>query len=249
MAELGFWNLAQRDPGKLALADPAGREWTRGELFAEANRLAHGLRALGLGKADCVAVVLPNCAEFLALNLAISQVGMYMTPINHHLTGPEIAYIVQDSGAKVLIGAERFAEACLAASREVDFSADRSFSVGALPNFRDFAELGAGQPDTLPDERSAGQVMNYTSGTTGKPKGVRRPLADLSPDLVSSMMTGFLGMFDLTPEDDNVHICGSPLYHTAVLVFSSSALHMGHTVVLMDKWTPEEMLRLIDRYQ
>ncbi|MCZ6463588.1 MAG: AMP-binding protein, partial [Proteobacteria bacterium] len=57
------------------------------------------------------------------------------------------------------------------------------------------------------------------------------------------------GMFDLTPEDDNVHICGSPLYHTAVLVFSSSALHMGHTVVLMDKWTPEEMLRLIDRYQ
>ncbi|MCZ6785304.1 MAG: AMP-binding protein, partial [Proteobacteria bacterium] len=187
--------------------------------------------------------------EFLALNLAVSQIGMYMTPINHHLTGPEIAYIVSDSGAKVLIGAERFAEACLAASREVDFSADRSFSVGALPNFRDFAELGAGQPDTLPDERSAGQVMNYTSGTTGKPKGVRRPLADLSPDLVSSMMTGFLGMFDLTPEDDNVHICGSPLYHTAVLVFSSSALHMGHTVVLMDKWTPEEMLRLIDHYK
>jgi len=91
--------------------------------------------------------------------------------------------------------------------------------------------------------------MNYTSGTTGKPKGVRRPLADLPPETVYSLMAGFLAMFDLQPEDDNVHICGSPLYHTAVLVFAGSALHMGRAVVLMDKWKPEDMLWLIDRYR
>ena len=249
MAELGFWSFAQRDPSKLALVAPDGREWTRGELFAEANRIAHGLRALGLGKGDCVAVVLPNCAEFFAVNLAVTQIGMYLTPINHHLTGPEIAYIVQDSGSRVFLGSERFGEACRKAAEESGFPDAMRFSVGAVEGFRPFSGLTEGQPETLPEDRAAGTVMNYTSGTTGKPKGVRRPLADLSPDLVFSLMTGFLAMFDLKPEDDNVHICGSPLYHTAVLVFSSSSLHMGHAVVLMDKWTPEEMLRLIETYR
>jgi long-chain acyl-CoA synthetase len=249
MSELGFWNFAQREPDRLALVAPDGREWTRGELLAEANRIAHGLRALGLEKGDCVALVLPNCAEFIAINLAVTQIGLYMTPINNHLTGPEIAYIVQDSDAKVFFGSERFAEACRAAREELDFPTERAFSVGSVDGFRPLAELTEGQPDSLPEDRSAGAVMNYTSGTTGKPKGVRRPLADLSPDLVFSLMTAFLGMFDLTAEDDNVHICGSPLYHTAVLVFAGSALHFGHAVVLMDRWTPEEMLRLIDQYK
>lgn len=249
MSDMGFWNFAERSPEKLALVDPDERKWTRGELFAEANRIAHGLRALGLERGDCVAVVLENCAEFFQLHLAITQIGLYMTPINNHLTGPEIAYIVKDSGAKVFVGSARFAEACRAARREIDLSDDRCFAVGEVEGFRPLDALKAGQPDTLPGDRTAGQVMNYTSGTTGKPKGVRRGLAPISPDLVATLTTGFLGMFGLKPEDDNVHICGSPLYHTAVLVFSSSSLHLGHTVVLMDKWDPEEMLRLIDTYR
>jgi long-chain acyl-CoA synthetase len=249
MAELGFWNMAQESPGKLALAAPDGRDWTRGELLAETNKLAHGLRALGLDTGDCVAVVMENCAEFFQIHLAITQIGMYMTPINNHLTGPEIAYIVQDSGAKVFIGSAKFTQACQAAREELDFPSDHCFAIGNLPGFRAFEEIGAGQPTDLPKDRAAGQVMNYTSGTTGKPKGVRRALAPISPDLVASLTTGFLGMFGLKAEDDNVHICGSPLYHTAVLVFSSSSLHLGHSVVLMERWTPEEMLRLIDKYR
>jgi len=249
MSELGFWNFAQKAPGELALVAPDGREWTRGEMFAESNRIAHGLRALGLGKGDCVAVVLPNCAEFYTIYLAVTQLGMYLTPINNHLTGPETAYIVEDSGAKVFVGSKQFGEACRVARDEIDFPADRCFSVGELEGFQPLSELSAGQPETLPEDRLAGTVMNYTSGTTGKPKGVRRALPELSPDLVFTLMTGFLGMFDIQPEDDNVHICGSPLYHTAVLMFSGSSLHMGHTVVLMDKWRPEDMLQLIERYK
>ncbi len=250
MAELGFWTLAQANPDAFALAAPDGREWTRGELLAEANRISHGLRALGLGKGDCVAAVLPNCAEFFQLHLAITQPGMYLTPINHHLTGPEIAYILpgqRGQGVRRLPSASP--RAARAAAQEAAMPATSLFAVGEVPGFRPFEELKAGQPTTLPENRTAGQVMNYTSGTTGRPKGVRRPLADISPDLVGTMTTGFLSMFDLKPEDDNVHICGSPLYHTAVLVFSSASFHMGHAVVLMDKWTPEEMLRLIDKYQ
>ena len=109
MSELGFWNLAQKRPDVLALVDPNGKEWSRGELLAEANKIANGLRAQGLGKGDCVALVMENCAEFVQINLAITQIGMYMTPINNHLTGPEIAYILQDSGAKIFFGSAKFA--------------------------------------------------------------------------------------------------------------------------------------------
>jgi long-chain acyl-CoA synthetase len=91
--------------------------------------------------------------------------------------------------------------------------------------------------------------MNYTSGTTGKPKGVRRPLPEGAPEDGAIGFSGMLFMFGLQPHDDNVHICGSPLYHTAVLVFAGGAIHAGHTVVLMDKWTPAEMLRLIEKYK
>jgi long-chain acyl-CoA synthetase len=249
MADLGFWNFAQRDPDRLALVDPTGREWSRGELLAGCNRVVHGLRALGLEKGDCVAAVLPNGAEMIELYLAVAQAGWYLSPINHHLTAPEIAYIVKDSEARAFVGAERFAEACRGAASEIGFPAAGLFAVGRVPGFRPYAELKRGQPATLPTERAAGAVMNYTSGTTGRPKGVRRALPPLDPDTVATLFTGFLQMFGSKPEDGNVHICGSPLYHTAVLVFLSSSMHLGHPCVVMDKWTPEEMLRLIDRYR
>jgi len=249
MTDLGFWNLARRDPQALALVDPDGREWTRGELLAAANRIVHGLRALGLGRGDCVAAVLPNSAEMIQLYLAVTQAGMYLSPINHHLTAPEIAYIVGDSEAKAFFGAERFAAACRGAAEELGFPARARFALGRVEGFRPFSELLAGQPDTLPADRFAGQVMNYTSGTTGRPKGVRRALPPIDPDTMAALGGGFLGLFEVKPEDGNVHLCGSPLYHTAVLVFAGSSLHLGHSVVLMDRWTPEDTLRLIERHR
>src|SRR6185295_14678533 len=113
---------------------------------------------------------------------------------------------------------------------------------GRLAGFQPYAALGEGQPATAPDERTAGQVMNYTSGTTGRPKGVRRRLMDFDPDMVGSMYAMFLAMFGIEPLAGNVHLVGSPLYHTAVLMFTACSLHYGHTVVLMDKWTPESAL-------
>jgi len=249
MAEHGFWNHAQRDPGALALVDSDGSTRTRGELLAACNRIVHGLRALGLGKGDCVAAVLPNDAALIELYLAVSQAGMYLVPINWHLAAPEIAYIVGDSEAKALVAHERFADTVTKAADELAFPAERRFAVGAIAGFRPFAELTAGQPDTLPAERAAGAVMNYTSGTTGRPKGVRRPLPPLDPETAATLLTGFFAMFGIKPEDGNVHLCGSPLYHTAVLVFASTSLHYGHAVVLMEKWTPEACLQAIERWR
>src|SRR5215470_3647257 len=192
MADYGFWNLAQQDPSHLALVTPDDERLTAGELLARANRLVHGLRALGLGKGDVVATVLPNDAPMIELYLACAQAGLYLVPINHHLTGPEIAYIVRDSGAKAFVGDARFAATCRAAADEIGFPERMRFAVGVVPGFRAYDELGAGQPDALPDDRTAGQVMNYTSGTTGRPKGVRRPLMPFDPDTVCSMYSMFL---------------------------------------------------------
>ncbi|HKC49706.1 MAG TPA: acyl-CoA synthetase [Myxococcota bacterium] len=249
MAGLGFWNFAQSDPSVLALAAPDGREWTRGELFVLQNQIAHGLRAAGLQRGDAVAIAMPNCAEFMALNLACAQCGWYLVPINWHLAAGEIAYILQDSEAKAFIAHERVADTCRAAADEIGFPEAGRFAIGAVPGFRPFDALVRGQPTSLPTERAAGAVMNYTSGTTGKPKGVRRPLAPLDPDTLATLFTGFLAMFGIKAEDGNVHIVGSPLYHTAVLVFASASLNMGHPVVLMEKWTPEDSLRLIEKYR
>ena len=109
-----------------------------------------------------------------------------------------------------------------------------------MPRVRD------AQPTTLPEDRTIGDVMNYTSGTTGNPKGIYRKLLGVTPEQAALGLSGLLFLFDIQPQDDNVHIIGSPLYHTAVLRFGSASLHLGHTLVLMDKWQPEEMLRLIE---
>ncbi len=249
MADLGFWTFAAKDPSTLALVTPEENLVSRGELAAASNRVARGFAALGLAPGDTVAVVLENSQAFVEIYLGCFQSGLYLVPINNHLAGPEIAYIVENSEATAFVTSPRFADAVAKALPDLAIPASRRFSVGALAGFRSFEELTRGQSDAPPEKRSAGAVMNYTSGTTGRPKGVRRPLSGMDPDLIGGLFSAFQQMFGVKPEAGNVHITGSPLYHTAVLMFASGSLHLGHAVVLMEKWTPEDMLRRIDRYK
>lgn len=242
----GFWAQAAADPTRTVLIAPDGEEWSAARLHAACNRLVHGLRAAGLERGDAFAVVLPNGVELFTAYLAATQAGFYLVPVNHHLVGPEIAWIVADSGAKALIAHERFAEAARAAADEAGLPGTHRFAVGAVDGFAPYGHLLEGRPDSPPRERTLGWVMNYTSGTTGRPRGIRRPLPSRLPE--GAHLGGFLGIFGIKPFDDNVHLVCSPLYHTAVLQFAGASLHIGHRLVLMDKWTPEEMLRLIDRH-
>ena len=249
MPEIGFWKLAQSEPDRLAVVDPDGAEVTRGELLSRANQIVHGLRELGLRQGDTIATVVPNGVPMLEVFLAATQAGWYVTPINFHLAGPEIAYIVSDCEAKAVFGHERFADTLQKAVAEIGYPAERSFAIGDVPGFQSYESLLAGQPTTLPPDRSFGLPMQYTSGTTGRPKGVRRGLPGVDPDLAAQFTGGFLGMFGIQPDDGNVHLTVSPLYHTAVLMFTQSSLHLGHSVVLMDKWTPEGTLERIAKYR
>ncbi|MEV0150622.1 MULTISPECIES: acyl-CoA synthetase [unclassified Nonomuraea] len=250
MGTLGFWRLAQADPGWIAAVDPDGTEHRAGDLLARANRLVHGLRELGLRPGDGICGLVPNGADGLVLYLAALQAGWYYTPVNWHLTGPEIAYIVADSEAKAFFVHTRYATEGVRGAEAI--APERRFALPegeTVPGFRPLTDLIGGQPDTLPADRTAGLTMHYTSGTTGKPKGVRRPLTGLDPDDAAEMMTFLLGLFGITAGRPNAHLVTSPNYHTAVTQFGGTALHMGHTLVYMDKWDAEETLRLCERHR
>ena len=234
----GFYSMA--DPSRVALIDPDGRTTTFGELRARVNRVSHALRALGLGQGDVVAAMVHNSAEFYELALAVGQIGLYLVPINTHLTSAEVEFIVADSGAKVVV-----AHADLAA--RLDLAGPDKFAVdGAPPGWRPYSQLGGSPED--PSTMSEGVIMGYTSGTTGRPKGVRRDLSGQPPGAAIQVMQGFMSLFGLRP-DDGVHLVVAPLYHTAPSFFSLAALHLGHTIVWHRKFDAEATLRAIEQHR
>ena len=249
MGDLGFWALAHENPDHLALVDPGGREFTAQELLARTNQVVHALRQRGLQTGDVVATLLPNGVEMFEVYLAALQAGWYLVPINHHLIGPEVAYILKDSGAKVFVAHERFADVATDAAKEAELPDPACLAVGNIDGFESFAALRDAQSTDDPPDRTIGDTMNYTSGTTGNPKGIFRKLLGVTPEEAALGQSGILFLFGIQPQDDNVHIVGSPLYHTAVMRFSGASIHLGHTIVVMDKWIPEEMLQLIEKYK
>jgi long-chain acyl-CoA synthetase len=245
VASTGLWNIAREQPDLTAVVDPDGREVTYAELAAAADRYGRGFQAMGLSPGDSVVLLLPNGIDLVSVYFGAFQTGLYVVMANWHLVGAEVAYLIEDSGAKAFVAHERFAGT---AEDALSRTGVAGFAVGDVPGFEPLSTLGAGETGR-PDVRTAGSPMLYTSGTTGRPKGVRRPLTGADPDVVPPAASWFFGIFGLGPFDGHVHVCGSPMYHTAVLNFVANSVQLGHTAVLMDRWRPEEMLRLIEKYR
>ncbi len=188
--------------------------------------------------------LLPNGVEMFELYLAALQAGWYLVPINHHLIGPEVAYILTDSGAKAFVAHERFTDVALDAAEEAELPSSICFAVGDIPGFGSYAthaRLPAHHRSGRPDHRRRHELhLGHHRQPEGRlPQAQRRcpPRRRRSASPASSSCSA------IQPQDDNVHIVGSPLYHTAVMRFSGASIHLGHTVVVMDKWLPEEMLQ------
>jgi long-chain acyl-CoA synthetase len=248
VADLGLWAIAAATPGRTAVIEPDGRAVSYAELAGLADRYGRGLQALGLGPGDAVAGLLPNGTDALALFFAAAQTGLYVVPVNWHLTAAEVAHILSDSGAGAFVAHERFAGVAADAAQAAGIDPGARFAAGQVPGFAPLTALGA-DGSGRPDPRTAGGPMMYTSGTSGRPKGVRRPLTGEDPDTVPPTATWFFGLFGLAPLDDHVHLCCSPLYHTAVLNFATISIQLGHPVVLMDRFEPEELLALVERHR
>ncbi len=244
---VGFFSFAAAQPERLAIIEPGSRETTYGELRDRVNQLSHGLRQLGLVPGNTIAMVTHNNRTRFEVALATGQIGLYLVPINYHLSSSEIAYIVTNSEAKAVIVDPQVLATCAAGLDEIQYPLDRRFVIGEVEGWHRYEELWENRSTSSPADRTAGETMVYTSGTTGFPKGVRRPLTGGSPEEGSRSTTSFLTLLGFKPGD--VHLVVSPLYHTAPGGFALSTLHLGHTVVIMDKFDAETALQLIERYR
>jgi len=242
---------ADKKPDETALIDEFGTtSWV--EFNQRVNRLIDRLRSAGLQTGDIFSVFSGNRREYYEAFAAASHAGWLLVPINWHGVAEEVAYILADSGSKALIADTRFADvACQAVSHKDAPQLNVSLMVGgeAPVGFLEYESYLAQGSAEEPDDQSLGGPMFYTSGTTGKPKGVRSGLAQTGAPIESLQMigAGISGMLGL-PEGGTTLLEG-PVYHSAQWAWSFLPLLIGSSVVIRQKFDAAETLQLIDEYQ
>jgi long-chain acyl-CoA synthetase len=237
----GFHNHAARDPEATAVIEPDGAVWTRGRLLNLSNQIGRALDYCGVGSGEAIAILAPNCAEFLAAYLATGQSGRYFVPVNWHLSGPEIAWILRRSGASAIFVHEKLAGVWAAVARESDPLPNVRIAIGRIDGFLSLAQVLSKVTDLPPERLVGGRIMFFTSATTGRPSAVLQSLegAPLAPIRTIRFARAVEGV-------PNVHLCSTMLYHGAGLHHALTAMHLGDQLVLMDTWQPADMLRKIE---
>jgi long-chain acyl-CoA synthetase len=228
---------------------PSGTQLTFADLEARSNRLAHYFRNAGLVHGDTVAVLMENNEHMHAVMWAARRSGLYYTPINTHLTPAEAAYIVDNSSAKAVVGSRAMRKVCEGLEEHLPNGLPDLLLIADddLDGWQRYPECVADQPPTpIADERE-GELLQYSSGTTGRPKGIRRQLTHLPPTEAPNILSVLLTALGFT--SDGTYLSPAPLYHTAPNMWSMAALAMGGTVVVMEKFDAEQALDCIQRYR
>ena len=222
----------------------SGAAMTYGELNARSNRVAQLLRSHGLVRGDTIAVLMNNSADYLAVCWGAQRAGVVYVAMSTKLTADEAGYIVADSGSKLMIASASLGGVAAAAS--VELSA-RYATGGAIAGFADLDAALAALPDTPIADESCGRDMLYSSGTTGRPKGVRGPLPTGALES-GDALTGLVGMlYQFAP--DMIYLSPAPLYHAAPLRYCMAVQRFGGTVVVMERFDPEAYLALVETYR
>ena len=240
---------AATNPDKAAyVMASTGQVITYGELDDEANRLANLFRAAGLQVGDHIAFCLENHPHFLAIAWGAQYAGLYYTAISSRLTAEETAYIVNDCGAQAFITSGYKADVAEAIRDEIPNVRVRLMLDRTIDGFEAYeAAIADASSEPLPEPRIAGKDMLYSSGTTGRPKGVK-PAAPSDP-LDQATPVTFLGQMLLGYTDEMVYLSPAPLYHAAPLRFTLAVHQIGGTAVIMEHFDPEEFLRLVQQYR
>jgi fatty-acyl-CoA synthase len=217
------------------------------ELEDRSARMALALRARGLVEGDTIAILMENNRPFFEIAWAAQRSGLRYTAVNCHLRPAEAQYILDDCGAMALISSAAMASVI----GRLDLSVIPTLvsAVGDLPGFDRYDDLLAAAPSgPLADERE-GREMLYSSGTTGRPKGVRKQLPCAAfGDPASAPVIVARGIAAMAGED-TVYLCPAPLYHSAPLIWSMSLQRFGATIVVMERFDPRQCLELIERYR
>lgn len=235
--------FANRHPDKVAV-HYLDNTITYRALNDRSNRLADSLLSQGFQPNDKISILLRNCSEYIEIVFALAKIGVACVPVNARLVGEEIAYIVNNSDSKGLITEEGLVEKLISVRSKLNCDSDKYFLIGNTQREhmvvyeKLFDDSSAEEPDVHVDEESC-LMMVYTSGTTGRPKGVAAThKAQLLSYLAHSVEYG-------TSEED-IHLVAAPLFHSAGLSITIQQLSVGGTICIMRKFDPEEALRLIE---
>jgi fatty-acyl-CoA synthase len=242
----GTWAAATPDKPALVMAG-SGEVTTYAELEDRSARLARLLHDRGLRPGDVIAFISENRPELFVVYWAALRSGLYVTAVNHNLGTDEAAYIVKDCGASALFASTGKRDLVAAVAEAVDVPHRFVFG-GDLEGFADLEEgLAASSPELLP-EQPHGDDFLYSSGTTGRPKGIKIPLLPISVDEPGYPYVAiFGGLFGYGP--DTVYLSPAPAYHAAPLRFMGVVHALGGTVVLMEKFDAAAYLEAIERYR
>ena len=223
----------------------SGETITYGDLDARSNQVAQLLRTRGIKVGDTVAMCMENHPWFFCIAWGFQRAGVHYVGISSRLTAPEIAYILEDSGAKMLIGSAYLAatldEVAKLAPQVAQLRMDTPGELSAE------AALAAMPTTPIADER-AGVDMLYSSGTTGRPKGVKIPLPE-DPAIDATNVLVQLAMMAYGINENAIYLSPAPLYHAAPLRWSMTVHKIGGTVVVMEKFDPEAALAAIEKYK
>ncbi len=225
----------------------SGEVVTYRQLDERSNQLAQLFRAAGLRRGDGIALMLENHPRFFEICWGAQRSGLYYTAISSRLTAPEAAYIVQDCGARVFLTSSHNREVAAAIVGEMPAVEVRLMLDGVVDGYESYEEaVGRHPTDPIADE-SEGADMLYSSGTTGRPKGVKVPLPEGPIGTPSSVTSLAQLLYGFTA--DSVYLSPAPMYHAAPLRFSMAVLRLGGTVIAMERFDPAELLRLVEQHR
>jgi acyl-CoA synthetase (AMP-forming)/AMP-acid ligase II len=241
-------DFAKSTPDKTAvISATAGEQISYAELDDRSIRLANLLGEFGLVRGDTFAVLAENHIRYFELYWAAARAGYYVTFVNRHFAAEEIAYQITDSNSKVFITTRLMADSAARAVELIDSPLPRLMIDGTTDGFAPYEQSLAASSARVPLRQPRGEAMLYSSGTTGRPKGIRRPLRDVEIDDPGAAGT----LMSLCPGADSsvVYLNPAPMYHSAPLYWSTGVHSLGGTVVTMPRFDPEQFLAAVERFR
>jgi fatty-acyl-CoA synthase len=218
------------------------------QLHERSNQFSHYLRSVGLEEDDVVAIFMTNNPHYHEVAWGTRQIGRYFTPINTHLTLDEVVHIINDSGTTVIVANSGTAEVAETLTPDlIPHVRHRLFLDGELPGWTSYEAAMADQPTTPVPDEAEGEILQYSAGTTGKPKGIRRSLSKVPMNADVDPTVAFLRAIHF--DEGDIYLSPAPLYHSAPIYWTMAVHRLGGTAIVMEKFDPQSALALIEKHR